>query len=147
MNTEEALGPELYRKHLLKMAGVDVDDVLIPPSALEKAADELVDKKFWSDFTKSFGIEDETELNPYNDDREVDVGKFLTAAASPDRHLTGQTWGHAVAHSFHLAANLARCKEALKKNDKAGAHKALNASMANCLNTHAAICAAAPVED
>jgi hypothetical protein len=142
-STEEALGPELYRKHLLKVAGVDVDDVMIPPSHLNY----LADNEELAIFEKAFGIQDsETKLNPYNDDREVDVGKFLTAAANPDRHLSGQTWGHAVAHSFHLAANLARCKEALKKDDKDGAHKALNAAMTNCLNTHAAICAAAPVE-
>jgi hypothetical protein len=117
-----------------------------PPGTIYKSGDELYRRAFLK-----AGLSDEeadqTELNPYNDDREVDVGKFLTAAANPDRHLSGQTWGHAVAHSFHLAANLARCKEALKKEDKDGAHKALNAAMTNCLNTHAAICAAAPVED
>ncbi len=136
-NTEEALGPELYRKHLLKVAGVDVDNVMIPPSRLNHLADDLE----FAAIVKSFGIDDdETKLNPYNDDSEVDIVKFVNAAAYPDRLDGEEGWGHTVLHSFKCASDLARAKQALKDGNHDEAHRALNSGMRNYLHAHAGIC-------
>ena len=135
MTTEEALGPELYRKHLLKVAGVDVDDPTIPPSALNNLADDLEWDELQKTFRKDFGI-DQEERRAFYDDHELNIEKFCKVSLDPGQIPGEQNVREAFMHSMKLGVDLAKCQEALRTGKGIEADRRLKVAMHNYLHAH-----------